>query len=407
MVTPTRKIALGLPLAINYYRGILRGISAFSLENKHWSLCLKVDNPYHRPNFQDWKCDGLIVDFDNSKIVKAALAAGKPVVAVGGGGENYDPQSRIPYVFSDDESIARMAVDHLLDCGLQHFAYCGYTANRTNGWSARRAAAFAARLAAAGHRCKIFNGCDMTGRNWERAQTELMTWLRTLPKPIGILTCNDWRARDVFDACRIAGIQIPDDVAVIGVDNDQLLCELTDPPLSSVEQDCFGVGYHAAATLDKMMRGQTLDQSRYLVPPVGVIARQSTNLLAVDDPVLAAAVRLVRAEACRGLTTASLARQVGLSRSTLDIRFKHRFTRTVDQELRRVRLAYALDLLARSQMPLGDVARAACLGNAEYLNALMQKKYQMTPGQYRQSQQHAIKSTWKPVNHRQDPRLPG
>jgi LacI family transcriptional regulator len=383
MKTPLRKIALSLQMASHYDRGILRGIAAFAREHKHWSLHIEVDHQRSLPNFLRWGFDGMIADFDDSKIARAVIAVGKPVVAVGGGAGGYSASSGVPYVISDDAGIARLAAEHLLDCGLQHFAYCGYTATRVNVWSALRGKAFAARLADAGHRCEIFNAGQITDSNWQRMQRQLVTWLRNLPKPVGIMACNDWRARNVFEACRIAELHIPNDVAVIGVGSDELLCELVDPPLSSVPHHCFEIGYQAASVLEKMMRGQSPDQSRYLIPPLGLVARQSTDLLAVDHPVVATAVRLVWAEASRGLTATQLAVRVGLSRSSLDIQFKERLGRTVDQELRRVRLAYAMDLLVHSQMSLCDIARVSCLGNAEYLNALMRKHHRMTPVQYR------------------------
>lgn len=384
-----RRVALYLQMSLDYDRGMLRGIVAFARDNPHWNLLLEADHAHHLPGGAKLDCDGLIVDFDDLRISRAVQGIDKPVVAVGGGGGGYDPRSGIPYVISDDEHIGRLAAEHLLERGLRHFAYCGYPPNRTNPWVAKRAAGFAARLAEADRKCEIYHGGKTRIRHWQGPHQKLVAWLRTLSKPVGVMACYDWRARHVLDACLAAGLRAPDDVALIGVDNDDLLCSLTNPPLTSVEQDRFGVGYLAAALLEKILAGHRPAESLHLIPPVGVIARQSTRMLAVDEPALAEALRLVRNAACKGMTAARVAEEVGWSRSTLDLRFKNLLGRTVDQELRRVRLDHARHLLAHSRMPLHEVARAACLGNAEYLSALIRKHHQMTPGQYRHLQQQA------------------
>lgn len=400
--TMTRKwnVALFLKMSSGYDRGVLRGIVAFARDNPDWHLILEEGHGHHLPGKRESKYDGLIVDFDDPKIAHSVKAIDQPVIAVGSGGGAYDPSSGIPYVVSNHEHIARSAAEHLLDRGLKHFAYCGYPANRANLWVAKRAAGFAARLAESGRSCETFHGRYTSARNWERMQQELAAWLCNLPKPVGVLACYDWRARHVLDACHAAGLRVPDDVALIGVDNDELLCSLTNPPLSSVEQDCFGVGYYAAELLEKMMSGHRPSETLHLIPPVGVVARQSTRILAVDEPALAEALRLVRDGACKGMTSARVAEEVGWSRTTLDLRFKALLGRTADQELRRVRMDHARHLLAHSQMPLLEVARAAGLADAEYLSALIRKHHQMTPSQYRQLQQkHAAPVPRTPAGH--------
>lgn len=185
---------------------------------------------------------------------------------------------------------------------------------------------------------------------------ELAAWLRTLPNPVGIMGCYDYRARHVLEACKTAGLRVPDDVAVVGVDND-VVCELADPPQTSIEQGKFQIGYAAAALLDRMMDGHEPEARRVVVPPVGLVMRQSTDLFHVPDPMVADAMRIVREKACRGVQADQVADRLRVSRSTLDKRFRHHVGRPVDQEIRRVRLERAKELLARTDLSPADVAR--------------------------------------------------
>ena len=339
------------------------------------------------PNMNEWDGDGFIVNFDDRRFAQAVCAVRKPIVGVGAGRGWFDSRSGIPYVGTDDEAIGRLAAEHLLACGFRHFAFCGYPPTRTNIWVANRCRAFMRRLAQEGFDCSVFNGHYTTARHWNRIQEELVAWVRTLPTPIGLMGCYDWRARHVLEACQTIGLRVPDDVALIGVDNDSVLCELTDPPLSSVEQGRFGIGYSAASLLDKMMGGHRLKKLLYCIPPVGLVARQSTNLLAVDDRELAGALRLIREEACLGLQADTVAERAGCSRSTLDNRLKKAIGRTADAEIRRVRLTRVKELLARTDLPLRQVARESGYANEQYLNAVVCKDTRMTPGQYRRAHQ--------------------
>jgi LacI family transcriptional regulator len=377
-----KRVAIILQLWQNYDRGILQGIAAYVRERRNWSVFVEEDEHQCIPAMNEWDGDGLIVNFDSQKAAKAIQGFNQPIVGVGGGHGWHDPRSSVPYVATDDSSIGKLAADHLLECGLKHFAFCGYPSTRTNGWVASRARAFIERLAAHGHRCIVFKGRHTSAERWERLQTELVAWLRELPIPVGIMGCYDYRARHVLEACKTAGLRVPEEVAVIGVDNDAV-CELADPPLSSVEQGRFQIGYTAAGLLEEMMAGRKPRQKKFAVPPVGVWGRQSTDLLCVADPKVSLALRMIRALACGGLQVEDLAQQLEISRSTLDKRFKRSIGRTVDQDIRRVRLARATELLARTNLPLRDVARKSGYGNEQYLSAVMRAEFDCTPTQYR------------------------
>jgi LacI family transcriptional regulator len=384
---PKKKIAVVLNMFQHYDRGILRGIAAYAHEHQQWSIYAEEEESLKMPDLRQWQGDGMITSFDDPNAAKMVQGVSTPVVGIGGGQGWYDDQSGIPYVGTDDESIGQLAAEHLIARGLTDFAFCGYPKERTNIWVSNRAAGFKRRLARDGFDCHHFEGRRQTSQRWDLRQEELAAWLRSLPKPIGLMGCYDSRARHVLEACRFLGLRVPDDVAVIGVDNNELTCELSEPPLSSVEQGTFGIGYQAARLLDQMMRGRKSKQIRHSIEPVGVVTRQSTNLLNVSDHEVGIALRRIRDEACFGLQADSIAAELHLSRSTLDTRFKKAIGRTVDQEIRQVRMTRAKELLARTNMPLREVAREAGYGSEQYLARMIREATQTTPARYRRDHQ--------------------
>lgn len=385
---PTHKVALILQLWQNFDRGIFQGISAYVREKRSWSVFVEEVEHQRVPEFRSWDWDGLIVNFDNAHVARAIQGEDKPVIAVGGGGGWYQVESGIPYVATDDNAIGRLAAEHLMDCGLTNFAYCGYPANRLNNWIGKRKQGFTDRLAAAGFGCEVFLGRRSNATHWSGVLQDLSAWLLKLPLPVGIMGCYDYRARHVLEACKAIGLRVPDDVAVIGVDND-IVCDLADPPLSSIEQGKYQIGYTAAQALDRLMTGNVEVPMLQTIVPVGLVTRQSTDLQCVADPGIARALTLIRDQASHGLTADAICRHVGLSRSTLDKRFKEMIGRPIDQELRRVRLARACDLLARTTLPLRVLARQSGFGSEQYLSAVFTKHLGCTPAQYRLSHRAA------------------
>lgn len=386
---PRKKVAVILQLWQNYDRGILQGIAGYVRETRNWSVFVEEVEHQRIPDFKAWDGDGLIVNFDNPAVVRGLRGVKKPVIAVGGGKGWYDPMAGVPYVATDDETIGRMAAEHLLGLGLRHFAFCGYPPSRTNVWVAGRKKGFTARIASAGYKCASFQGRFSTAVHWELVLRELAEWLGTLPLPVGIMGCYDYRARHVLEACKLVGLRVPDDVAVIGVDNDAV-CELADPPLTSIEQGRFQIGYHAAASLDALLNGDEAVPPLRLIEPVGLVSRQSTDIVYVSDPVLARALGLIREHACQGLDVENLCRTLGVSRGTLDKRCKAAIGRPVDQEIRRVKLGRACELLSRTKLPLRIVAKQAGFGSEQYLSAVFAKQIGTSPATYRRDHRDAL-----------------
>lgn len=204
------------------------------------------------PDLRSWAGDGIIADFDHPSVATAVAQSKLPVVGFGSGYGWYVHGSSIPYFFANNKMIASMAADHLLARSLRHFAYCGYAKTAINGWSEEREQAFVDLVSERGFSCEVCSDRFKTSYHWASVLCSLAEWLRSLPKPLGVMASNDIRARHVLEACRDFNLRVPNDVPVIGVDNDQLLCQLSSPPLSSIEQGAKRIGYEAAALLDRI-----------------------------------------------------------------------------------------------------------------------------------------------------------
>ena len=373
-------IALLVETSLASGRDILRGIARYVREHEPWAL-------YHEPHgleksvprwLRGWKGDGIIARIQSRHMAKELAATGIPVVDVLG----LVPNVRFPLVHVDNGAIGRMAAEHLRERGLRQFGFFGI---RGESWSEQRYAGFSAAVAGAQRDVPVYQlPRDASGkRSWERAENKLARWIAALPKPIGVLVCSDQRGAQFLEACRRAGVSVPDEVAVIGVDNDEPLCEVCLPPLSSIEAGHTSVGYQAAALLDSLLQGQASPRKPLLVEPRGVIARPSTEVLAVGDPVVATALRLIRDQAHTGLKIDALARQVGTSRSVLQRRFRALLHRSIHQEILAARIKRARDLLVRTDLPLIQVAERAGFKHQEYMGAVFRARVGKTPAQLR------------------------
>ncbi|MCG8651110.1 MAG: substrate-binding domain-containing protein, partial [Pirellulales bacterium] len=220
---------------------------------------------------------------------------------------------------------------------------------------------------------------------WEKQQERIVQWLGSLPKPIGIMACNDFRGQHVLEACREAKISVPEDVAVIGVDDDQVICDFCQPPLTSVIPAAERIGYEAAALLDQLMRGQTPADPHRTIAPLGINSRQSTDILAIDDVDVVTALKIIRDRACISLSVEQLLREVPLARSSLERRFRKYVGRSPQAEIRQVQLKKARRLLRDTDLPLAQIAALTGFKHSEYFSVVFKRETGQTPGAYRQS----------------------
>ena len=377
MAVLQRQVAILIETSNAYARGLLQGVVHYIREHRPWSFHLmeqgRGDDP--PPWLAGWKGDGIIARIETPRIARAVVRTGLPAVDLSAA--RLVPE--LPWVETDDEQIARLAADHLLERGFTRFAFCG---DARFNWSVWRERLFAARLRAAGHGCACYRTAGPPGDVAAEARS-LARWLRGLPKPVGIMAGYDIRGQQVLDACRREGLLVPDEVAVIGVDNDTLLCELSSPPLSSVIPNAHGAGYEAAAVLDRLMTGKRVPAVARLIAPLGIAERQSTDVLAVDDRAVARAVQYIRDHACEGIKVGDVLRSVPLSRRVLEQRFQRLLGHTPREEILHVRLNRVKQLLAETDLPLYLVAERTGFEHAEYLSVLFKRETGKTPSAYR------------------------
>jgi LacI family transcriptional regulator len=385
MPSASRKtVALLVETSNDYARGLLHGVVTYVREHRPWSTYLAEHGRGDAPPtwLSTWRGDGIIARIENPRIAKAVRAAALPTVDLSAA--NLIPS--IPFVETDDAAIARTAFEHLVERGFKHFAYCG---DDKYNWSKWRQNAFVQCAQQSGRECRVLSSAvgHRASDGWGDQMERLAGWLRELPKPVGIMACFDIVGRQVLEACRLIDVAVPDEAAVVGVDDDELLCELADPPLSSVSPDTQRTGYVAAELLDKLMSGKKVPPRGHLIEPLGVIVRESSDVLAIEDADVSQAVRFIRAHACEGINVQDVlgggSAQVALSRRVLESRFKKLIGRTPHEEIDRVRLNRVKELLRETDLPLAEIARRAGYEHVEYLSVVFKKKVGVPPSEYR------------------------
>jgi LacI family transcriptional regulator len=388
--TQPRRVALLIETSRSYGRDLLVGIAKFVRIYGPWSIEFESGDPCETvPEwFGRWTGDGVIARVKTSAVAKAIAWKKVPTVDLYGG----LPNLQMPTMRSDELAVGRMAAEHLMERGFRQFAFCGY--NGTD-WSDRRRTGFEQAISKKGFPCQTFQNpiprADRTTAEYEehgsKYEQQLNRWLESLTKPIGLMACNDSRGRQVLTCCRALGLIVPDEVAVIGVDKDEVLCELSDLPLSSVILNTERIGFEAAALLERMMKGEELPQTEIAIEPKGIATRRSTEVLAMEDRSIATALAVIREHACEGLDVSALLKAVPLSRSSLERRFVRLLGRSPNAEILRVKLNRTKQLLMDSDLPLIVIAEKAGFESQEYMSRVFKKKLGMTPGQFR-SQSH-------------------
>jgi len=391
-ITPSRGRAAAKPLPRKQHprialflreskKDILLGVAKYVREFGPWRLYLQpTEHDVSMPQWlARWKGDGIIGRITDPATAKLIRATGLPLVDVLGVVRRPD----IPLVHTDDAAVGRMAAQHLLERGFKHFG-CYGPADAI--WMQQRRDAFARTVVEAGGDCAHYEKhWKVEGASgWDTAEEQLAAWLTALPKPAGVLTANDQLGQRLLSAARRATIHVPEELAVVGVDDDRATCEVCDPPLSSVQIDSEQLGYKAAELLDALMNGEPPPPDPVLIQPTGIHARQSSNILAIDDPMIADAVRFIREYACEGIGVEDVLREVPLSRSVLQRRFRRLFDQTANEMIVEMRLKRAQQLLIETDLSIGKIAEMAGFRYQRYLGAIFRKKVGVTPFQFRQ-----------------------
>nr|WP_272214548.1 DNA-binding transcriptional regulator [Marinicella sp. W31]MDC2880169.1 DNA-binding transcriptional regulator [Marinicella sp. W31] len=377
-----RNIALIIETSNSYARGILHGIHEYARTRRGWTLYLtehgrhEIDESF----VGNWKFDGVIARIETDQMARIIKTMNVPTVDVSAA----RLIEGIPWVETDDEAITHLALNHLRDCGLQNFAFFG---DPFYNWSIWRQHAFERIL---GHpdiiKSRIYNlpKREEPRVRWWTQREAIRAWLNALPKPVGIFACYDACGQQLVEICRYYGFMVPEDIAIVGVDNDELLCEITTPTMSSIIPNSFAAGAYAAEILDRLMLGEKLSGRKHSVEPLGVRKRVSTDMLTVRDRHVAEAIAFIRKNAHKNIRVEDILAIVPLSRRVLEARFRKALDRTPHQEILRVRTNAVRELLLETDMSLSEISEALGIQHPEYLSVFFKKETGLTPREYRE-----------------------
>lgn len=383
-------VALIIETSTSFGREVLCGVAQYIREHSPWSLYFterSANDPV--PSWlKQWSGDGVISRALSPDTVKIVLDAGIPVV-------DLNEQLRglgVPIISNDHAAIGRMAAEHLLERGFTRFGYIGHTGVF---WSDSRYQEFSKAIESSGYTCDEYHGRSkniqaLRQHTWELELEEVAEWVKKLEKPVGVFVGNDFRAVQFLAACRIADVAVPEEVAVIGVGNDDVACELANPPLTSVLLNAHRMGYEAAALLDRQLKGEPVGDLETIIPPLDIVTRQSSDVTAIDDPIVAKAMRFIREHACSGIKVDDVLKHVLVSRTALQDHFRNVFDRSIHDMILSIKISRVRELLSQTNLSLIDIAERTGFKHAEYLSSVFKQQTGWTPAKYRK--EHGYKT---------------
>lgn len=367
-----------------YDRNIIEGIGHYLQSTKvDWDLYLEEDFLCRLEHIEEWSGDGIIADFDDPAIEKALTNYPGPIVGVGGSYADEHQYPDVPYVATDNFALVEAAYEHLKSKGLERFAFYGIPADINHRWAVEREKAIVELCKQDGYECYVYRGHTTHPETWQYAMNRLTDWIQSLPNPIGIVAVTDARARHLLQACDHIGKQVPDNISVVGIDDDDIARFLSRISLSSVTQGCFEMGFQAARLLHNRLENRNLKNKRILVPPVGVANRQSTDFKALKDPYVIQAMHFIRQNACRGIKVDQVLDYVGISRSNLEHRFKQERGHSIHNEIHNEKFERACKLLTETDISTTEIATECGYPSLQYMYAVFKKHYGKTPREYR------------------------
>lgn len=381
------QVALLFKARGSYGREIIAGVCDYAKSTRAiWDMLLHEDFRDSVAGFSEWTGNGVIADADDPDVVAALSEVSIPVIGVGGSYlRSADYPSHLPYVATDNEKLVIEAYIHLVDMGLPRFAFYGLPETRSYRWSAERERAYLKLCARDRAKPEVFKGQGTFGLHWDDILTDVIAWLKSLPKPIGVIAVTDSRARHILQACILADIAVPEEISIVGIDDDPLLRMLTRIPISSVRQGTRSMGQTAAAMLHRRLIGATLDENRVIIPPAGLNAQMSSRYQPIYDPYVMRARHYIRQFAGQGIKVAQVAAYVGVSRTTLETHFRRAFGYTVHDDMLAYRLQMAQKLLADLSLPLERVAELSGFTSNQYMHTVFKRELGCSPREYQRN----------------------
>ncbi|HKB92460.1 MAG TPA: XylR family transcriptional regulator [Opitutaceae bacterium] len=360
---------------------MLQGISKYERSHRPWAAFLddqaraEVDPRWLRTK----RWHGVISRHTTQSFVDECRILGIPLVDL-----NDTPMFKgVHKIRPDNISLGHMGAEHFIERGYQHFGFCGYN---NHEWASERRRGFEEALGLAGFRCDVFD-VEYPGNLdpiWDKEQiSKISTWLKSLPKPLAVMACHDMRALQIVEACQVAGLMVPEEVAVLGINNDKIRCQLAYPPLSSAAPNSFLSGYTAAELLDQLMNGKKIKPVENRIEPIGVVIRHSSDVLAIEDKAVATALSFIRENACFGISVTEVLKQVPASRSQLEKKFRQFIGRSPQAEIRHVQIGKVKQLLFETDFPLKKIAELTGFEHPEYMSVVFKRMTNFSPGAFR------------------------
>jgi LacI family transcriptional regulator len=377
-----RRIALLMGQDLSFCRDAIRGIRAYAMQKSGWMFRNGPAELQIVPYLRDWRPHGIIANLFLPEVARQVVKLRKPVVDTACTLDEL--VGRVPSVDVDHTAVGRLAADHFIERGFVHFAFFG---SGTARYSKMREESYRRRLAEAGFEVSCCYGeyvhCVPATTGWKAIEQKARQWLRQLPNPVAVFVSNDVPARNLADMCGQLRLRVPDQVAILGVDDDELECSLASPPLSSIAIPSERIGYEAARLLDRMMSGEKVPCEPVFLPPVRVVIRQSTDVLAIDDPAVASALAYIRQHARENISVAMVVSKIGIVRRDLERKFRAMLGCSILDELQRVRVELAKGLLSDTRLAMPAVARHSGFSNTQRLAVVFHQRTGMSPTAYR------------------------
>jgi LacI family transcriptional regulator len=373
------KVILLIETSRAFGRSLLYGIVRYARSHGPWAFYRETSGLEHTLKYlKDQKADGIILrsPTQSHEITHLGIPAIYVIHRQLEAGDFHE-------VGTDGTLIGHMAAEHFLERGFQHFAYSGFS---DRDWSIQRGIYFVERIGREGYpvSCHKVSETRMK-RYFQQEQSRLAEWIQSLPKPLALMACNDDHGQHVLDACKLAGILVPEEVSVLGVDNDELVCNLSDPPMSSIALNTEQAGYQAGEVLDRLMKGEKLPPQKIMVQSSRVVARQSTDFLSVDDADLAAALRFIWQNARQPIGVSEVASGVAISRRVLEKKFQKILHRSIYRELRRVRVNTIISMLMETDSTISVIARKMGFPGIEHIARYFRKETGVSLRDYRKT----------------------
>ena len=376
------RIALLVPAWSEYGRGIIEGVWQYAQQHGPWLLEMQPGEPDESTVIpRGWSGDGMIASVQTKRLAAKLRPLGVPVVNISGSRrEGVD----FPRVTSDAKAVVRMAVAHMREKGLKHIAFCGEPQRPfLDFWTE----AFQSVMAESGMEAVVYQPSARLGprAGMEARQNDRRRWIGTLPKPVGIIGWATDICRHLAMGCTEIGVMVPEEVAILSLETEDLLGRVVHPPISGVDIPVRQIGYQAAAQLDRLLRGMPADPHEIQLPPIGVTTRQSTDLVACTDPQVRQALRFIRDHAHEGIDVRTVLKAVPMARRSLERRFHDFLGRSPADEIRRVKINKVRELLDTTNMPIPDIAEACGYKYVEHMIPVFKKHHGNTPSRYRAS----------------------